>query len=297
MLQLVAKSLLPASTNMSNYLTTSYQAGKRRSFQTKSKLADMKKIISILTASLVTVLTQAQTQIHQYGTNTNAWIMYFGDHKLSAKWGIHLEAQLRRNDLFKSPQQMLLRTGINYHLNPNVFFTAGYCFVETYPYGAFPVKSRFPESRLWEQVQVKTQLHKIEWVSRFRAEQRFMKLPVKNAANILEPGDAVYNNRFRLLNRLSVPFQGETIYPGSFYVTIYDEMMVSTGKQVALNVFDQNRAYIALGYPVPNLGRLEFGYLLQNVYKPDGIRVEKNNTLQIGLASNINFYKKKNEHG
>jgi hypothetical protein len=219
--------------------------------------------------------------------------MYFGDHKISPKWGVHLEAQLRREDLFKNPQQLLLRTGINYHLNSSVFFTVGYCFVETYPYGEFPVKSSFPENRFWEQVQVKTPLGKLEWVARLRIEQRFSKLPVKYSDVEYGPGAAIYTNRFRLLNRLSVPFKGKTIAPGTWYASVYDELMVNTGKEVKLNVFDQNRAYIAIGYVVPKLGKLELGYLMQTVYKPDGIKVEKNATLQIGLASNIDFYKKK----
>ena len=33
---------------------------------------------------------------HQYADNLNAWLMYFGDHKFSPKWGVHLEAQWRK---------------------------------------------------------------------------------------------------------------------------------------------------------------------------------------------------------
>ena len=85
--------------------------------------------------------------IRQYTTNYNGWYMYMGDHPVSNKWGVHLEAQFRRHEVILSGQQLLLRTGINYHFNHNVFATAGHCFVETYRYGAFASTSDFPENR------------------------------------------------------------------------------------------------------------------------------------------------------
>ena len=234
----------------------------------------------------------AQAQ-HLYTNNLNGWYMYFGDHKFSKRFGLHLEAQLRRANFITEPQQLLLRTGINYHFNPQVFATVGYCFVETYPYGAFAVKRSFPEHRIWEQVQLKTPVGRIEWISRFRLEQRFSDLPVSGPDNAYEVGPAVYTNRFRLLNRFSVPFKGMTIQDGSFYVSAYDEFFINFGRNVAYNIFDQNRAYIALGYKIPKLGRLEVGYMNQLVMKPDGIKIENNNTFQLGLSSNIDLVKQR----
>jgi hypothetical protein len=252
----------------------------------------MKRIVLLITVSLFahTSFSQAQKVVAH---NTNAWFMYFGNHKLSDKWGFHLEAQLRRSDFISDPQQLLLRGGINYYLNSQVYFTAGYCFVETYPYGEQPAKTTYPENRLWEQVQIKTQLQKIEWISRFRLEQRFSKLPVENTAGDYVPGDAVYTNRMRILNRLSIPFKGKTIADKSFYFTAYDEIMWNWGENTGPNLLDQNRIYGALGYVIPVAGRLEVGYLLQSIYKADGVRVEKNNTFQLALFSSINFFRKK----
>ena len=51
--------------------------------------------------------------LHQNASNTNTWFMYFGDHKFSEKCGVHLEAQLRRSDIVGTPQQLVLRTGLN----------------------------------------------------------------------------------------------------------------------------------------------------------------------------------------
>lgn len=213
-------------------------------------------------------------------------------HKVSDKWGVHIEAQFRVSDIFKSEQQILLRPGLNYYFNNQAFATVGYCYVHTGQYGGFPAKSAFPENRFWEQIQVKNQVGYVELISRFRLEQRYVKSPVAVGA-IYEPGDALYSNRFRVFNRISIPFKGKTIQDKSLYISAYDELFVNFGKKVGQNIFDQNRAYIALGYKIPKVGKLKIGYLNQLIFKaPDGIKVENNNTLQIGLISTVDFYKK-----
>jgi Protein of unknown function (DUF2490) len=224
--------------------------------------------------------------------NSNAWFMYFGTHKIADKWSLHLEGQLRRSDGLSIPQQFLVRPGINYHLSPQAMLTVGYAFIETFPYGAFPANSAFPENRIWEQLQLKHQVGAFEWISRFRLEQRFVQSPVK-VGDVFEPGLAIYSNRFRLLNRFSIPFKGKTIVDKSFYLSVYDEFMVNFGENVGFNVFDQNRAFIAIGYRIPKVGRLEIGYLNQLIFKSDGKKVENNNTFQLGLSCNIDFMKKK----
>jgi hypothetical protein len=236
----------------------------------------------------ISILSVNAQSLRKTTINNNSWFMYFGDHKVSSKWGLHLETQLRRNSFLKNPQQLLLRTGINYHFNANAFATVGYCFVETYPYGEYTAKATFPENRFWEQCQVKNPLGKLEMVSRFRLEQRFIKQSVL-INNVYKPGDAVFQNRMRLLNRFSLPFKGKTIADRSFYISVYDEVMFNFGKKVAYNVFDQNRAYGAIGYKIPKLGRLELGYMQQLSFKSDGVKVENNHTLQIGLSSTLDF--------
>jgi hypothetical protein len=249
----------------------------------------MKRIL--LTVFLGFGWTFGWTQ-RQYTTNTDAWLMYFGDHKVASRWGVHVEAQWRRNQLIVNPQQLLLRTGINYHFTANAFGTVGYCFVETYPYGEFAAKSTFPEHRLWQQIQFKSQMERLEVVSRIRLEQRFIHNPVQVSTSY-KAGKAVYSNRFRMLYRASFPFKGKSIIDKSWYASIYNEVFVNFGKNVGLNIFDQNRAYIAIGYKYPRLGRIEVGLMDQIIVKADGKRIENNPTLQVGLTSNIDFYKPK----
>lgn len=258
------------------------------------------KITLFLLLILQAVLPQsatAQQPQHLYANNSNVWISYTGSHKISSKWGLHLEAQERRSDWIKDNQQLLLRAGINYYLNPQTTLTAGYCYVKTYPYGDFPAKTTFPENRFWEQLQLKNQIGKIEWISRFRLENRLVNTPVvtDTTTKKYEPGDAVFTNRFRLLNRFSIPFKGNTITDKNFYATAFDELFVNFGKNVAANFFDQNRVFVGIGYKVPKFGRIETGYMYQNIFKPDGIKIENNSTIVLAFISNLDFYKPKSK--
>lgn len=244
---------------------------------------------------IIIVLFLCSSSVHaqrEYVWHNNGWFMYFGSHKLSDKWGLHLEAQVRRYNFITDDQQLLLRAGINYHFGANVFATAGYCFVQTAPYGNYPAKSAFPENRSWQQLQVKNQLGRFEMISRFRSEQRFVNVPVL-ADGVWRPGEAQFSHRFRFLNRVSIPFKGKTIEEKTVYFSVYDEIFVNAGKNITFNVFDQNRLYAAFGYRFPKLGRLEIGYLNQLIFKSDGVKVENNHTLQVGLFSSIEFRKKK----
>ena len=233
-----------------------------------------------------------ETSRHRYADNLNSWIMYFGEIRIHEKVGIHLEAQWRRSGPLKNPQQVLLRTGVNFHLQPAIMLTGGYCFVHTSPYGAFPSPAPFPEHRFWEQLQLKNTFGKVEWTGRLRIEQRFSQLPVGDLeTNVFEPGDAVYTNRFRLMNRVTLPLKGKEILDYTPYLTLYDEIFINSGRSVEYNFLDQNRAYLAIGYKLPKVGRLELGYLEQTIFKPDGIRIERNHTLQLAIVSGIDLRK------
>lgn len=236
--------------------------------------------------------THAQTSPRHTADGFHTWISYTGDHKVSKHWGIHLEAVLRRADFLSTPQQFMPRVAINYHFSPRIFVALGYAFVDTYPYGEFPVKATFPEHRIYEQLQGRSNEGRFEIVQRLRLEQRWNHLPVQQPSSDYAPGPAVYSNRVRYLLRFSVPFKGKTIEDHSWYATVSNEAFVNFGKHVLYNIFDQNRAYAAIGYKLPKVGRLEVGYLNQHLFKGNGTQVENNHTLSIGLSSSVDFMRK-----
>ena len=211
--------------------------------------------------------------------NANGWYNYFGDHPVSERWGVHLEGQWRRHDIITKWQQLLLRPGINFSLNKNLMLTAGYAFVDTYPYGDFPVTSRFPEHRIFEQAILKHELGKVGLQHRYRLEQRYLGQRIQPSDNRIDFWR--YENRFRYMVRINIPIGDEK----KLYLGAYDEIMVNFGNNVGANLFDQNRAYAALGYSLNKNIKLEIGYLLQTLQQRNGQVIEYNNTFQLSIFS------------
>lgn len=254
-------------------------------------MISVRKYFCILLVCFVCTTTLQAQSIRKTYQQSNAWLMYFGSFQLQKHFGLHAEAQLRQSDVFTNQQQLLLRGGLNYYWTKQLSLTAGYCYVETYPYGALPAKLMFPEHRIWQQLQLKSGLGRMEFINRFRLEQRFVSSINLGSNQMYELGDAIYTNRIRLLQRVSIPVKGTEIKDKSIYLTAYNEVFVNFGENVRYNLLDQNRAYLALGYKLPKLGRLELGYLNQLIFKGDGINVENNHTLQLGLNVQLNLMK------
>lgn len=242
---------------------------------------------------LVVCFCQIGSSQRNFVNNNNLWFVYIGDHKIHKNWGIHLEYQERRSEWGGENQQHLFRAGINYHLLPQAFITLGYAFVWTYPYGELPVLKAFPEHRIYQQLQIKNNLGSWESTSRFRTEQRWLKSPIRDSVGVIKLGKEIYLGRFRYLHKFSFPLNSKIITERSFYGTLADELFVNIGKNVAKNIFDQNRFFIGFGYVYPNLGRIELGYLHHRLFKGDGLNVENNHTIQISLSSALSFVMKK----
>jgi hypothetical protein len=235
-------------------------------------------VLSLLLCLSPAALAQNE-RIKDY--NQNGWYMYFGDHKLTNKWGLHTEVQWRRHNILKDPQQLLIRTGINYDLTPSAMFTLGYGFIETHPYGDFPAAGTFPEHRIYQQLQLKNSVARVGLIHRYRMEQRWVR--PAGAEN------STYLNRARYMLKATLPLMGATIDAGEPFLAVYDEMFVGFGNNIQRNIFDQNRAYAALGYKIKDGATIELGYLNQIVQKANGVVFEHNHTLQASLFYNLDF--------
>ena len=223
-------------------------------------------------------------------TNHHVWISYAGIHPISNKLSLQVELSIRRNQYLKNPQQLLFRTGVVKDLGGGISIAGGYCFAKTYPYGSFASKATFPENRFWEQVQLRKKIKKLEFVSRVRVEQRFVYQPVLVNTGY-EPGPAVYSTRFRIMQRISLPFFGAVIKERTLYATMFDELFFGFGNQIATHHFDQNRAFVGIGYVLPKFGRVEMGYLHQQIHKSAGSKIENNQTVQISFLPNFSIGK------
>jgi hypothetical protein len=229
--------------------------------------------------------------------NQIGWLGYFGTYKIAKQYSIHSEYQWRRDNYITDKQQGLLRVGLNYQANPKLQLRLGYAWIETYPYGDFPINSQgkdFTEHRIFQMATLTDKISKFDISHRFMLEQRFIGRYTKPELTVED--DYVFLNRLRYMLRVQMPLKGNEIKDKTPYVAAYNEILIGFGKNVNENIFDQNRVGILLGYKFNNNFRIEGGYLNQTVQL--GREIEQRNVFQnnngfiINTLVNVDFTKK-----
>jgi hypothetical protein len=217
--------------------------------------------------------------------NNISWAQLFVTKKLSAKTDWLIEYQWRRTNGLKNWQQGLFRTAFQYKPSSSVSLAAGYAQAETFTYGDFPIAANgtFPEHRLFEQIVLRQEIKKLAITHRFRIEQRFIGRVKAGTDRDIE--DWLFSNRFRYLLRLQHNVNAK------WYAWAGDELMVNAGKNVGVNIFDQNRLHANLGYKINKHIAIELGYLNQTLQQGRRINnqtiIQRNNGLV--LATLVNF--------
>lgn len=232
--------------------------------------------------------------------NRIGWLVYQGDHAIGKKWKLHTEYQWRRTHFITDWQQSLARLGLLYSVNDNVTVSGGYTNLVTYPYGAFPeanVGRPNLEHRLYEDVELDNPVGVLALSHRVRLEQRYTGEWSNSPAG--QQLEWSYLNRIRYRLKGTLPLNGQSGNANGFYATFYDEVFIGFGKNVGLDVFDQNRIYGAIGYQFSDSFRLEGGYLNQITQHSDPEPVsgkpifEANHGVLINVYYDLDFRRKK----
>lgn len=210
--------------------------------------------------------------------NNINWLQTFNSISLNKKWSLHLEYQWRRAEGLKNWQQSLLRIGANYKLNDNVTAHLGYGWIETFPYGDYPIANNgtFPEHRIYEQLNFRQPVNKFLFTHRFRIEQRWLGRVKPGTADNREIEDWFFLHRFRYQFRTQYPFY--TKGDKQFYGAAADEIFIGAGKNLGLNIFDQNRLFLLFGLKLNKKISIETGYLNQTLQQ--GRRVNNSTIVQ-----------------
>ncbi|MFH6604298.1 DUF2490 domain-containing protein [Maribacter algicola] len=195
-----------------------------------------------------------------------SWHMYFGTNRVSEKLSIHTEAQARYYEQLKNFNQLLLRSGLNYHINPNAIATFGYGFIVTDgTYEKIPGETESKEHRIFEQFILKNKVNKVAFEHRYRLEQRFLDFGDRT--------DTQHRARYRL--QVTVPLAK------AVFLNFYDEIFINLQNEV----FGQNRLYGAIGFHVFKNTSLQLGYLKNHFSSAHFDR------LQIGVFINTDLRK------
>tara|TARA_R110000796_G_scaffold35017_3_gene90124 strand:- start:93312 stop:93983 length:672 start_codon:yes stop_codon:yes gene_type:complete len=198
----------------------------------------MKKIIFLITLCFITICTAQENGEDKWGS----WYMYFGTNKISDKLSIHTEAQFRYYETTSNFNQMLLRTGLNYHIEPNAIATIGYGYITTdSSFEELINEEKSKENRLFEQFILKNKVGEFLFEHRYRLEQRFIEY--------LDEKDTQHRARYRL--QVTLPLTD------IFFLNFYDEIFINLQNEA----FGQNRLYGALGINVTENLSIQAGYL------------------------------------
>ncbi|PQJ14775.1 DUF2490 domain-containing protein [Aureicoccus marinus] len=237
----------------------------------------MKNQLTLLLALLFSgsVFSQAIGGATDPQAEDGIWYMYFGMNRLSDKISLHTEAQFRYYQTEGNFNQMLLRTGINFHVKPNAILTAGYAYIDTDPTfmeqgleDGFFNGNEILEHRIFEQLILTNKVGEFLFEHRYRLEQRFIENTDLNTT------DTKHRARYRL--QVTLPLTN------TFFLNFYDEVFVNLQEPL----FDQNRLYGALGIRITENASVQLGYLKNHF---SGANFDR---YQVGFFFNPDFRKK-----
>lgn len=210
----------------------------------------MRKFVTLLALVAFTVNGQQNGE-----DETGIWYMYFGTNKISERFSLHTEAQFRYFETSGNFNQLLLRTGLNYHINPNAIATGGYAFIDTDPdFEEFMVLEdlvvpdfRIKEHRIFQQFILKNKVWEFLFEHRYRLEQRFISF--RETPNSPLQRDTQHRARYRI--QMTLPLTD------TFFLNFYDELFINLQD----NLFGQNRLYGAFGANITKNSSIQLGYL------------------------------------
>lgn len=217
----------------------------------------MKKILC-----LIILISSFTMNAQENGENKlGSWHMYFGTNRITNKLSIHSEAQLRYYEQAKNFNQLLLRTGLNYHINPNATATFGYGYIRTDgTFEEFSNEAYINEHRIFERFFLKNKVWEFTFEHRYTLEQRFLDFGDRT--------DVQHRARYRL--QITLPLSN------TLFLNFYDEIMIN----LQGDIFGQNRLYAAFGINVTENFSLQLGYLKNH------FTMAHYDRLQIGITYN-----------
>ena len=231
----------------------------------------------------------AQTKEVQQAGQT--WLGYVNQTRLSNRWGLWMDGHLRTRDkVVHHLSQDLQRAGLTYYTGESTWLTAGYAHVNDYT-GEGAKRLARPEHRPWQQVQWQTRYAWGSTTQRLRLEERW-RHKVLNDSTLANGWGFSFRARYSL--QFQVPLSPTTANRTPLSLVVQDEVMVSFGKQVVYNYFDQNRLFLGFHIPIAPQNVLQAGYM--NLFRqlPAGNRFRMLHVARLYYNHSIDLRRKNN---
>ncbi|MDG2505219.1 MAG: DUF2490 domain-containing protein [Crocinitomicaceae bacterium] len=223
----------------------------------------------ILLSFFFTKTLKAQESVDQIG----AWYMYFYNKTFKdGQWGVQGDVQYRNWNFGGDLEQLLIRSGITFKpKNTQIKFTLGYGNITSGTIGSSVASSG--EHRIYQEALYPVKFgNRIYTNHRFRYEQR-----------LVENQDLRTRYRYNLF--INVPLNKKTLEKKTIYLALYNEIFINgqreVGNTTTVELFDRNRAYVAIGYLIKNGLRVQIGLMNQTTNS------QGKNQLQVSLHHNF----------
>jgi len=210
------------------------------------------------------------------------WAGYYNTTRLSNKWSLASDAQLRTKEWANKWSQILIRSGAAYTFNNRVSITAGLAFFKNAQYVDKDLLLK-NEWRPWQEVSYQLLLRKTNFIQRLRSEERLLQL-VKN--NELSK-NYQYIFRMRYKFEFQFPLKADNIK-----LLAPNEVMVNPGYIHSSLFFDQNRTFVGANFKLNSNSGLQCQYVKIFQWHSNTFVMDNQNVFRVNFIQQLNYSKK-----
>lgn len=209
-------------------------------------------------------------------TENTGWIFINHQQKLTPKFDLLFDAQLRSADHFDYLTTLLLRGGLSYNFNKKHSAALGYVYKGDWEHDDMGGIAYTLENRIFEQYLYQFKIHHIEFNVRARLEQRFVK-----------DEQVDFSQRARAYASMQLPLLTDSAFTRGWFLGLQNELFVNVQHKERVNhsFFDQNRPYVALGYRFSKKIDTQLGYLYW--FQKEDTGDYKRNVIQVIIATSF----------
>ena len=216
------------------------------------------------------------------------WYGYYNKLQINQNWVLNSEVQERH---FYQPlvqHQLVFRTNLDRRILDDINVSLGFVvFLQSPNDPESESTLMVPELRTDFGFNAKKKYKYFNVNQRFKVEARFFH---QTENNELVGGYQFSNFRMRYQLGLDIPLIQKQDAE-KLILKIKDEVMFNFGKNIVKNVFDQNRIYIGLNYPMNKNLAFEAGYLNWFQQRPSGTDFYNRDIIRFSVFHTINLKK------
>ncbi len=231
---------------------------------------------------MIAVFCHAQKNV---AYNHNQWIQYFNQLKLSEKLTIYSDVSLRRINSLSDRSQITIRTGLGYPIIQNLQGISGVASFITYN----NCKLSRIEFRPYQEFNTTQLFGKVTVQHRFRLESRFFRSV--SDGNFTSESNFNFRFRYRLYGTIPVLKLSATKPYRMFLLNVGDELFINAGKEIAYNVFDNNRLVFGLTLRYTNNLSFNCNYINQTGQRNLPDTFEHSDIVTFGIVHKLSLCK------